>query len=140
MIKYAKITKQQKGQIWALCGKDRAYQKQMVQTVTGSEQEANINLLSFEQANTLLVLLGAQSHGYINFAYYDYQNTQHKYILSLCYQLKWLTKKGTKDIPDLEKLGKFIAARTSAKKPLKAQTVTEVSETIISLEAVLTTR
>ncbi len=76
---------------------------------------------------------------YYKYAFFDKNNTQHKYILSLAIQLGWECEnlKTGKMVADLEILGRFITNSTKAKKPLKEQTKTELQTTIYALEQVL---
>ncbi|QKX04862.1 hypothetical protein HN014_08010 [Aquimarina sp. TRL1] len=69
---------------------------------------------------------------------FDKNNSQHKYILSLCRQLGWVTDHPKyKLVPDTKRLGEFIKKNSKAKKPLLAQSPSEVSTTIHQLEQVL---
>ena len=127
----------QKREIWKLCNKDNAYKTEMVQAIAGDDSITEVDDLTFDQANNLINQLGGQAQSYKAFGYFDFNNSQHKYILSLCYQLQWTEKIGGKPRPDIHKLGVFIAKRTKAKTPLQQQESNEVSDTILSLEAVL---
>ncbi|MDB0601101.1 hypothetical protein PL373_08065 [Tenacibaculum maritimum] len=75
---------------------------------------------------------------YYTYAFFDKNNEQHKYILSLCQQLGW-----TKDHPkwgkvsDLERLGRFIALDCKHKIALTKQTKIQLQTTIYQLEQVL---
>jgi len=77
---------------------------------------------------------------FYKYAFFDNNNKQHKYILSLAQQIGWEMEhpKTGYMIADLELLGRFIANSTQAKTPLKQQTKTELQKTIFALEQVLT--
>jgi len=75
---------------------------------------------------------------YYKYALFDKDNQAHRYILSLAHQLGWTTthpKFG--EVADLNRLGRFIATRTPAKKLLKDQTPEELKKTIYALERVI---
>lgn len=76
---------------------------------------------------------------FYKYAFFDKNNKQHKYILSLAQQLGWEREhpKTGLMIADIEILGRFIANNTKAKKPLKEQSKTELQTTIFALEQIL---
>lgn len=74
---------------------------------------------------------------YYRYALFDKTNKRHMYMMSLCRQLGWTThhpKYGI--IPDLERLGRFIAHDCRHKTPIKSQTPTQLQVTIHQLEQV----
>lgn len=78
------------------------------------------------------------SSNYYKYAFFDKNNKQHKYILSLCQQLGWTTEHPKwGQVANLERLGRFIALDCKHKITLKDQTPEQVRITIYQLEQVL---
>ncbi|MDK7675080.1 hypothetical protein [Weeksella virosa] len=94
--------------------------------------------LTEDEANGLLYLLGRANKSIHTYhAHFDYSNGQHRYVLSLCYQLNWTvwSEKAKKMVVDQERLGKFIMSNKSpVRKPLSNMTKQELSKLIYVLE------
>ena len=74
---------------------------------------------------------------YYYYALFDNKNKSHRYLLSLCRQLGWTTHHLTYGvIPDLERLGRFIAHDCRHKIPIRSQTPKQLQVTIHQLEQV----
>lgn len=69
-------------------------------------------------------------------ALFSLDNSQHKYILSLCQEHGWTVydEKRQRTIADLRRLGAWIRNRAKIKKPLRQQSKKELQTTIYQLE------
>ncbi|MFK7060927.1 hypothetical protein V3Q90_12465 [Flavobacterium oreochromis] len=72
-------------------------------------------------------------------AYYDKNNPQHRYILSLLIQLGWSVKSEKHgEIADLNRFSNWLKShRSPVKKPLKSMSATETSKIISALESMI---
>ncbi|MGB0869499.1 MAG: hypothetical protein ACPGSD_07865 [Flavobacteriales bacterium] len=98
--------------------------------------------LTFKQANVLIVTLGGDpyvNYTHVNYGKFDFNNNQHRRILSICNQLGWtkINPKTNRVIADIEHLGAFIQESGYRKKPLLQYTPDETSKLIHQLENVL---
>lgn len=72
-----------------------------------------------------------------SWAIFDKYNTQHRAVLSLCYQNGWV-KEENPSIVDLHRLGGWLKSKRSpVKKPLKEMTKQEVSKIITAMQNML---
>lgn len=72
-----------------------------------------------------------------SWAIFDKYNTQHRAVLSLCYQIGWV-KEENPSIVDLHRLGGWLKSKRSpVKKPLKEMTKQEVSKIITAMQNML---
>lgn len=134
-----KATAKQKQRIAIACNGNKERKAALVKQFTEDTTKSSTNDLTFVQANELLEFLKLTPESYKAYAYFDMNKQSHKYILSLCRQLGWVTNHPTRSgtVPDLERLGKFIAYNTGAKKPLSKQSPEETRKTIYALEQCL---
>ena len=139
-----KILKSQIQRIHALLPtviKNDADQKAaLVQQYTGDWNKTSTKDLTLNQANELIVRLGGQAIKYENWAFFDFKNGKHKYILSLCLQNGWsvFSQKYQKEIADTYRLSEFLKSdKSPVKKPLNKMTSTEVSKLIYVLEKIM---
>jgi hypothetical protein len=74
-----------------------------------------------------------------NWAVFDNKNPKHKIVLSLLYQMQWVTpsqKYG--EVPDLDRLSKFLQSEKSpVKKKLKDMETHEVEKLIVALRGIV---
>lgn len=77
-----------------------------------------------------------------NWAIFDKNNPKHKIVLSLLYQMQWVTpsqKHG--EVPDLDRLSKFLQSEKSpVKKKLKDMETHEVEKLIVALRGIVKSR
>ena len=70
------------------------------------------------------------------FATFNFNNHQHRYLLSMCQEYGWTVfdhKRG-RTIADLSKLGGWIRSSSQCKKPLQQQTGKELQTTVYQFE------
>jgi hypothetical protein len=69
-------------------------------------------------------------------ALFNIDNRQHRYILSLCQQLGWQiwNTKYDRFVADLDHLGKWLKIYSNVKKPLMKQTRNELERTVYQFE------
>jgi hypothetical protein len=72
---------------------------------------------------------------------FDKNNTQHKYILSLCHQLGWVVwdNRNNRHIADMNALATWLQRKSIYKQPLCSLDRGQLQQTIYQLEQVLTT-
>lgn len=70
------------------------------------------------------------------FATFNYNNAQHRYMLSLCQEYGWTVydHKRERTIADLKRLGAWIRHSSSCKKPLQQQSTKELQTTLYAFE------
>jgi hypothetical protein len=121
--------------------KNDQHQKAMLVTqYTNSPVLKSTKDLSFEQANELIVRYGGKALHYDNWAFFDFKNTQHRYMLSLLIQLGWsyYSAKQQKTISDLYRFSEWLKSEKSpVQKPLKEMNQTECSKILGALESML---
>lgn len=111
--------------------------EEFVQWATGQNDKRSCNDLTFEQANRILVQLNMKPIDLDNWAYFDKENTQHMYILSLCITYGWWEVKSGRKIANLANLNQWLHSnRCPVNKPLKDMETEELSKVIISLEQI----
>lgn len=116
----------------------RDIKEEFVQWATGDIKKTSCNDLSFEQANQILVKLGKTPHKAQFRATFDKNNTQHKYILSLCIQYGWSKRTARGAIADLDRLNEWMWSKLCpVQKPLKKMTTEETSKVIVALEGAM---
>lgn len=138
-----KATKQQKQIIHIECP-TRDIKEEWVQWATEDVSKISTNDLSFDQANMILHQLGKKMHTKLKtdtpeyWAYFNNKDSQHKYILSLMYQLDWTVLKNGKRVPDMTRLGKWLQSdKCPRSKPLKQQSGGDLRVNIHALEQML---
>ncbi|MGB1295762.1 MAG: hypothetical protein ACPG6V_09795 [Flavobacteriales bacterium] len=123
--------------------------KQIISSYTKSEDSTSTSDLTFDQANALLVKLGIEAekentvnYEHLNAGVINRENNQHRYIMSLLYQLKWVcqSKNQPRVILDRERFGRWLLTKTAEKKSLDKLSKTQTSKIISQLEIMLTKR
>lgn len=126
---------------------NRDIKEEYVQWATEDVSKISCNDLSFDQANAIIVhQLGLKSVTAVKedtplyWGFFDKDNQQHKFILSLLRQLNW-TKLDTKygRLADIERFGAWLQSdKSPVNKPLKAMDPkTEVKRIIVALESMI---
>lgn len=137
-----KATKDQKQAIYRLSGYRPDTKEEWVQWATGDESKTSTNDLTFDQANKIITQAGGTPYKGRgdNWAYFDKENGQHKYILSLCRQLGWTTHhERFGKVVDLTRLSNWLKSnRCPVSKPLKKMDASQCSRIIAALEAMIT--
>lgn len=122
--------------------KNDQHQKEMLVTqYTNSPLLKSTKDLTFDQANELIVRYGGKALHYDNWAFFDFKNTQHRYMLSLLMQLDWsfYNHQQQKVTADLYRFSEWLKSEKSpVQKPLKEMSKTECSKILGALESMLT--
>lgn len=95
--------------------------------------------LTEKEADSLISVLKGD---YTHFAKFDRNNSKHRAILNICYDLDWtiFNERLNRNVADLRILGSFIAGKKSpVRKPLLEMTSQECSKLITALEGILRT-
>lgn len=139
-----KITKQQIASIHGLLPAGIKYNAEakgeVVIQFTGCNTKTSTKDLTFQQANELIKRFGGTPHKPTRnkFGFFDKTNQTHKYILSLCRQIGWVThKQGYGIIPDTDLLGDWLQNTGYLKKPLKDYTPAELPKLVSQFEKVV---
>lgn len=133
-------TKEQKQAIYRLSEYRKDIKEEWVQWATNDTAKISTNDLSFDQANQIIEKAGGTPYSKKgkgdNWAYFDKNDGQHKYILSLCRQLNWTTSHAKfGQVVDLVRLSEWLKSRKSpVKKKLKDMDEKECSRIIAALE------
>ncbi len=138
-----KANKHQKQYIYKLSGYNKNTKEEWVQWATNDNSITSTNALTFEEANAIIKQAGGvpstKRDPETNWAYFDKDNGQHKYILSLCRQLNWQSPHKTLGkVVDLERLSNWLKSeRSPVNKPLQKMTASQVSKVIAALEGII---
>lgn len=119
---------------------DKFSKEQMISQYTGNRNKCSTKDLTHTQANQMITALGGKPVGYDHWAVFDKNNSQHKYILSLCIQLGWkeYAVEYNRYIANTHTLSEWLKGnRSPVKKPLKKMSVKECSKVIGALESML---
>lgn len=122
-------TPSQRRLLHQLCGYNAELKADLVHQFSNGRTTTSLELTQ-KECNHLIYSLQ-------NWANFDTNNTQHRYILSLCIQKGW-TKQSQKygQIADLNKLSNFLKSkRCPVRKPLMQMDKTECSKIISCLES-----
>jgi len=112
----------------------------LISQFTGQEDKTSTRDLTYTQAEELITFLKTGKRPTrAHYAAFDQGNRQHKYILSICYQLGWVSYSDTlrRMLPDLEALGAWLHKYGYLHKALKQYTAAELPRLITQLEGVV---
>ena len=139
------ITPFQVKRIMQNCSYQVETKNEWVQWVTGDVNRTSLKSLTQDQA---VKIISAQegstpiNQPTENWAVFDNKNPKHKIVLSLLYQMQWVTpsqKHG--EVPDLDRLSKFLQSEKSpVKKKLKDMETHEVEKLIVALRGIVKSR
>ncbi|QSS96610.1 hypothetical protein [Psychroflexus sp. ALD_RP9] len=118
--------------IHQLCHYDADLKQELVYQFTKGRTTTSLELKQ-DEAQALISSLQ------INWATFNKNNQQHRYILSLLRQIGW-TKQHSRhgQVADLERLSNFLkSAKSPVKKPLQSMSVQELNTIINCLESML---
>lgn len=138
-----KATKHQKQYIYKLSGYRQETKEEWVQWATDDVTKTSTHDLTFAQANAIIKQAGCTpvtSKGKTdNWAFFDNNNSKHRYILSLCRQLDWqVADEKYGKIVNLNRLSEWLKSKRSpVNKPLQKQTPGQLSKTITALEGII---
>lgn len=135
------ITTFQKKRIMQNCEYNLDIKSEWVQWVTADVNRISLSTISQAQA---VKIIKAQTGSPVeekseNWGFFDKENRQHKYILSILRTANIVVKSGKwGEVPDTQGwLDRFLKSdKSPVKKPLKTMTPTEVSKIIKALEGV----
>ena len=134
MVATTQSTPKQRQLIHQLCHYDADVKKLLVQQASDFRTTTSLEL-SKREAEKLI------RHLQTNWAKFDKSNSQHRYILSLMYQLQWTCSNSTNihgKVPDMPRLNQWLrSARSPVKKPLMAMSKEETSKVIFAMEQIL---
>lgn len=103
-----------------------------------SGRTSHLSAMHDEELLALLEKLGGQAQGsdYEKWGRFDIRNRQHRYMLSMCQQLGWITynPRLARNVADIVRLGRWISNFCAVKKPLTGQTQQELQQTIYQME------
>jgi len=126
-------TSQQRKQLYKLFGYSKETEAVHVTHITGNEEKRTAADLTMTQASQLIKSLTT------HWAYFNKNNQQHSYILSLLRQIGW-TKADDRYgiIADMDRLSNFLKSNKSpVPKPLQNMEPTELTKLINCLESML---
>ncbi len=108
----------------------------LVKQITQGKKEHTSDLTDPEVMELIGLLSGNDSADRF-YGYFDKNNQQHQYILSLCFEIGWITRNGSRNIPDIVRLGAWLRSdKSKIRKPLKLQTSNDLHITISQLESI----
>jgi hypothetical protein len=116
---------------------DKTAKAYLVQQFTNDANRKSTAQLTFIEANQLIDSLGGvfipkENAEWLKF---DFNNGQHRKVLSLCRQNNWETKYKGKLVADLSALATWLQSEKSpVKKPINKMTPTELSKIIVALD------
>lgn len=114
----------------------------LISQFTADPDKRSTRDLSFDQANELIKQLGGNVSGEsedAKFAAFDKYNNQHQYMLSICYQLGWVTynEKQRRQVVDLSRLGVWLRKYGFKHKPLMKYNKSELPVLVSQFEKLL---
>jgi len=141
MPHYSKI-KRIHGLLPDMVKQDSEMKGDLVEQFTKDHHKRSCTDLTNDQADALIERLStpyqpkSETPRYSKF---DFNNGQHKYILSMCYSLGWVKYHPLKkrNVADLQALGTWIEKYGYLKKPLMSYTAKELPKLVTQLENVL---
>lgn len=130
-------TKQQKFEIRRNCGYDEGIKEEYVQWATGDNSKTSLNDLTYDQAAQVIAKQLGRPYVAENWATFDRDNRQHKYIRSLCIQFGMSREhKKYGQVADLDALNEWMhSKRCPVQKPLLQMDTKELSKIINALSA-----
>lgn len=131
-------TKQQKADIRRNAKYKVDIKEEWVQWATGDNSKTSLNDLTYEQAGKILAQQEGKPHLGDNWALFDKDNGQHKYILSLCIQMG-LKKPSERHgfVADLQALSEWLKSeRSPVRKKLMDMLPFELKKIIGALESI----
>lgn len=116
--------------------RDRSERLEAVSDIIGLEIDS-FTELSTSQADELIYFFKTgKLPDNRSFAFFDFNNMQHRTILSLCHTLGW--KEDDSNRVDLNRLGGWLKSnRSPVRKPLKEMNKQELSKIISALESII---
>ncbi len=110
--------------------------RMLIANYTGNPSKTSAKDLTFDQANDLIKHLGGRPFYDENWGYFDKNNRQHKYVLSLLLQLGWTQQHHIYGVvPDTHHLSNWLKSeRSPVKKPLDKMNGKELTKVIGALE------
>ena len=128
-MKTQKSTPDQRKLIHQLCRYDAELKQQIIIDATDG-RTATSREISIDEASDIINRLCN------NWAKFDKENSQHRYILSLLHQLGWVDHSTGLALPDLDRLSYWLKSkRCPINKPIKAMTTKELTKVINALES-----
>jgi len=126
-------TKAQKLAIRRNSGFNEYVKSELVQWVKKDDAKTSLNELTFEEANLILMKQGDKIHAAEKWANFNKNNAKHLLILSLLYQAQWVCNYQGKEVPDLDRLSKWLQTKSPVKKPLNKMNENEIEKVIYAV-------
>lgn len=135
------ITTAQIKRIMHNCSYQVDIKNEWVQWVTKDNNCTSLKSLTQQQATQIISAQEGTATKTLpadNWAFFDKTNPKHKVILSLLHQLQWVThSEKWGEVPNLERLSKFLKSdKSPVKKPLKQMTNDELEKIIKALSQI----
>lgn len=136
------IATSQVNEIMKNCGFVKGTKIKWVQWVTGDESSHSLKSLTYDQATKIIEaqkLQKGKRFFAINWAVFDFKNTQHRAILSLLRQAGWVIDHIVYgQVADLVRLSAFLKSnKCPVNKPLQYMDMRETSKIITALKAIV---
>lgn len=111
----------------------------LVYQFTQDTERCSVGTMTFTEANQLIISLGGTHFKRANAGYewykFDWQNSQHRKVLSLCREYGWETQYKGRTIADMKALATWLQSEKSpVKKPIMRMEVLELRKIIKALE------
>lgn len=111
----------------------------LVYQFTQDTERCSVGRMTFVEANQLIIRLGGthfkQANTDAEWYKFDWQNAQHRKILSLCREYGWETQYKGKTVADMKALATWLKSeRSPINKPIMKMEVIELRKIIKALE------
>lgn len=118
---------------------DKQLKADFVQQFTNDANRRSTTQLTFVEANKIIIALGGTHIPKANaggeWYKFDWQNAQHRKVLSLCREYGWETQYKGKTIADMKALATWLQSeRSPIKKPIMNMEVMELRKVIKALD------
>lgn len=116
---------------------DKEAKGDLVQQFTNDPERRSTTTLTYTEANLLIERLGGTFIPQVNKEWlkFDWKNTKHRKIMSLCREYGWETTVNGKLVADFNSLATWLQGEKSpVKKPIIKMGTTELSKIITALE------
>ena len=133
------ITTFQIKRIMQNCSYQVEIKNEWVQWVTGDVNRTSLKSITQGEAVRILKQQTGETQDATvdEFKVFDRNNPKHKYILAMLYTANWTIMDGTRELPDMGRLAKFLKEKAPVKKTLPEQDNVELEKTIKALKGVI---
>ncbi|CAA0245401.1 hypothetical protein [Tenacibaculum maritimum] len=116
---------------------DKQAKGHLVQQFTNDPKRRSTTTLTYTEANLLIEKLGGTFIPQVNKEWlkFDWKNTKHRKIMSLCREYGWETTVNGKLVADFKRLASWLkSSKSPVKKPITKMNTKELSKVISALE------